>query len=286
VVFCLGGILPFYGSGHSSFSWFIRESLAVAQVFSALHFGDISSISTDSLVSSLDGVVLWGQDTKTESGWFHVDQNPLVKPDFACIQGLVNLLPVTPSTGGNVLVSKSHLAFPGHYTTSPYFEKFYKQRLDEVHGDDWMEGGSSVVIPWAPRRTLCRCPHNFSPPTAVLPLSLANFLSFYFIFSFSLSLLVDPRDDVILKPLDCICLQLRPGDVLLWDSRTAHCSYPGDGSDKNPAALIRAASLVSMIPRNQVSEGALVSRWRVFLNVMSPTSFPCAFRLTALPSPL
>jgi hypothetical protein len=138
----LGGIIPFYGSGHSSFAWFVRSQIQVAQTFSALHYGDLDLINK--LISSLDGVVLWSEDEykKTEAGWFHVDQNPEKKPGFACVQGLLNLLPVTRRTGGNVLVAKSHLAFPAHYTLSQCFENFYKVRLEEVKGDDWMEGST------------------------------------------------------------------------------------------------------------------------------------------------
>ena len=47
-----GGMLPFYGSGHSQFAWTIRSHANVRRVFEALH-------GTDNLVSSLDGIVLW-----------------------------------------------------------------------------------------------------------------------------------------------------------------------------------------------------------------------------------
>ncbi len=38
---------------------------------------------------------------------------------------------------------------------------------------------------------------------------------------------VDPTDTQILQPQNVISCLLRPGDVLLWDSRTVHCSNPG-----------------------------------------------------------
>lgn len=47
-----GGMLPYYGSGHSTLAWFVRSHPRVCQVFRSL-FG------TDDLVSSLDGLVLW-----------------------------------------------------------------------------------------------------------------------------------------------------------------------------------------------------------------------------------
>lgn len=47
-----GGMLPYYGSGHSTLAWFVRSHPSVVNVFSSLH-------GTDDLISSLDGLVLW-----------------------------------------------------------------------------------------------------------------------------------------------------------------------------------------------------------------------------------
>ena len=76
----------------------------------------------------------------TDAGWFHVDQNPIAKPNKECIQGLVNLLPVNSSTGGNVVVAESHRLFPHHYTSANHAcSEFYKARLEELGNEDWME---------------------------------------------------------------------------------------------------------------------------------------------------
>jgi hypothetical protein len=139
----------------------------------------------------------------------------------------VNLLPVTPSSGGNVLLAQSNRLFPDHYLR----KDFYKARLVELDGDDWME-----------------IPHDdgamFSDSTKILT-----------------------------------CL-LGPGDMLLWDSRTVHCSYPGEVvlHAEDPQAkdicsrssgdllhntgrgLIRAASLVSMTPSSRATRAVLDRR--------------------------
>lgn len=136
-----------------------------------------------------------------------MDQHPIHKPDSCGIQGLVNLLPVTKATGGNVLVAHSHKHFPNHYLNNTTC--FYKERMKEVGTDDWLE--------------------------------------------------VDPTDTVILKPQHVISCLLRPGNVLLWDSRTAHCSNPGIMESEIPefcketCGLIRAGVLVSMVPADRVS---------------------------------
>jgi hypothetical protein len=51
---CFGkqGILPFYGSGHSSFAWMIRSHPNVKAIFESIY-------GTSDLISSLDGIALW-----------------------------------------------------------------------------------------------------------------------------------------------------------------------------------------------------------------------------------
>mmetsp|Transcript_27276 Transcript_27276/g.49546 ORF Transcript_27276/g.49546 Transcript_27276/m.49546 type:complete len:490 (+) Transcript_27276:40-1509(+) len=227
-----GGIFPYYGSGHSSFQWFIRSHPAVLSTFAAVY--DVQDESQ--MLTSLDGIVLWrdGEEHKTDAGWFHIDQNPRQKPGFEAVQGLVNLLSVTPNTGGNVLVSKSHRFFPHHYRSKnenaetegdeDLCQEFYRNRLDEIDGDDWLE--------------------------------------------------IDPNDKNLLHSDAILSILLGPGDILLWDSRVVHCSSPGnthqplddchaktdilEKDDQTLRAashgLIRAASLVSMMPQSRVDD--------------------------------
>ena len=107
---------------------------------------------------------------------------------------------------------------------------FYKDRLREINGDDWLE--------------------------------------------------IDPYDEELLDPTKVISCMLGPGDVLIWDSRLVHCSYPAarnthleevrkDGNEEESLGgnygnndiihsmhekhgLIRAAGLVNMIPKSRV----------------------------------
>lgn len=230
-----GGLMPFYGAGHSSFAWKIRSHPKVQQVFSHLYSHDTTSTKAGTgtssnnpvLLSSLDGFVLWTEPS-TDRGWFHVDQNPIHKPHAAAVQGLVHLTNVTPETGGNVLVLQSHRDFTcGHYANSKNNNEqsasvdddavavFYRDRLREIGDDDWLE--------------------------------------------------IDPNDEVLLHPRRLVTILLRAGDVLLWDSRVAHCSYPPrpPQKEKPPAVqppstktlgFVRAATLVSMMPCDSVPE--------------------------------
>jgi hypothetical protein len=272
-----GRIFPFYGAGHSTFQWYIRSQHYVQDVFATIY-----NVDRNELITSLDGMILWieyddnddeeNSDKKTreidnddgnnniaahDKGWFHIDQNPQTKPKSTSIQGLVNLLPVTENTGGNVLVMGSHRKFPDHYlqqkskppppppkkssekspesSTSTSFDDvdmFYYERLKEINGDDWLE--------------------------------------------------IDPNDEILLQKESVIMCLLGAGDMIVWDSRLVHCSYPGKerkpstttttttaicDEDNNNAleedstqeeeernelkrlGLTRAAGLVNMIPR-------------------------------------
>ena len=209
-----GGILPFYGSGHSTLAWYLRNNPAVQSVFATLY-----NTSPDKLITSLDGLVVWraGEAHKTDAGWFHLDQNPQTKPNFEAVQGLVNLLPVTAATGGNVLVAKSHKLFPHHYiggsddeVGSSSCTSFYRQRLNELKGEDWME--------------------------------------------------IDPNDSNLLDPQNITACLLGAGDLLLWDSRIVHCSFPSNGSCQNMHGLIRVGGLVSMMPRCRATDEVLNGR--------------------------
>ena len=63
------------------------------QVFEALW-------GTNELLSSMDSINILkpGQHESSTDGWLHVDQAPLRK-GVACIQGLINMVDVSPETG-------------------------------------------------------------------------------------------------------------------------------------------------------------------------------------------
>ena len=86
---------------------------------------------------------------------------------------------------------------------------------------------------------------------------------------------IDPNDNLLFQERkNAIACLLDPGDMLIWDSRTAHRSYPGEQKaigyeNNNPKAtpiyhsshgLIRAAGLVNMIPRKRCPESAHMGR--------------------------
>lgn len=199
-----GGILPSYGIGHSAAQWFIRDVPNIKASFAQVWDGD------DDLLVSFDGVTIWrpwthNADWKTNAGnsWLHIDQHPIGRPGKHCVQGLVNLLPTSPATGGNVVVPGSHRLFE-------HIPAQYKERLDRIH--------SSVD---------------------------------HFRF---------PNDDPNLAHTQPIMCHMEAGDLMLWDSRTIHCSAPSLQTPTAGAELLRAASLICMMPRSKSNAKVIEKR--------------------------
>ena len=71
---------------------------------------------------------------------------------------------------------------------------------------------------------------------------------------------------------------MEPGDLLLWDSRTIHCSNSGSKLDNNTTDLIRAASLICMMPKELSSEDILEKRREAVEKLISTTNWTNSFR--------
>jgi hypothetical protein len=223
-----GGIIPSQGIGHSEAQWFIRSVPAVKDAFAAV-WGD------DDLLTSFDGMALWrptaiNPEWRTNRGgsWLHIDQHPIGRPGFHCVQGLVSLLPTSPETGGNVMIPGSHKRFasiPDDYT----------DRLARIHS------------------------------------SIDHFRY--------------PADDPQLAETPPIMAHLEAGDLLLWDSRTIHCSSPalvepaasGQAGGPDQAQLLRAVSLICFMPRARSNPEVIAQRKDAVQNRTSTTNWSDRF---------
>lgn len=78
--------------------------------------------------------------------------------------------------------------------------------------------------------------------------------------------------------------RLAAGDLLLWDSRTVHCSTPGSGevAAGDAAELLRAAVFVCMVPRTRAPAEVLEARKAALARRATTTHRPHAFQDTAL----
>lgn len=182
-----GGIIPSNGIGHSEAQWYVRSVPAVHQSFAAVW-------DTDDLLVSFDGMAIWrptagDPEWKTNQGaaWLHVDQNADLRPGFCCAQGMVSLLPMDRSTGGNVLIPGSHIDhFPKITTT--YADRFAKlpKGIDHFRFPEndanlshvqmsHMEPGDMLL--WDSRVVHCSSPGIEESPTEQKPLALTRVVS-------------------------------------------------------------------------------------------------------------
>ena len=216
-----GGILPSYGIGHSAAQWFIRDVPNVKQCFAQVWDGD------EDLLVSFDGVTIWRPWTyeeswKTNAGnsWLHIDQHPIGRPGKHCVQGLVNLLPTSQETGGNVVIPGSHRLFEK-------IPEQYAERLDRIHP------------------------------------SIDHFRF--------------PNDDENLVQNQPVMCHMEAGDLLLWDSRTIHCSAPSLTKPSRDDELLRAASLICMMPRSKSNPAVIEQRKAAVKNLTSTTNWSDRF---------
>ncbi len=103
------GIIDDCGIGQSDFMWNIRSNRNIKRVYSHIW-------NTNELLTSFDGCGVyrnWYYEStwKTTTGWYHVDQNPILKPDRCCIQGFISLTDQNEKTGGLIVFPYTHLRF-------------------------------------------------------------------------------------------------------------------------------------------------------------------------------
>lgn len=185
------GIVAEKGVGQSQCMWYVRGIPNVKQVFTNIW-------GTDKLLTSFDGCGIfrpwqYNLSWKTKGGWFHVDQNFLTKQGKHCIQGLVSLFDQNHSTGGLVVIPRSHL-----------YHQAIAERLTSHHSSDFVmmdvndpvlqtfpasliECKSGDMICWDSRTIHCNSPADdnvLAAPSAELmravcyvcmtPVSMAN----------------------------------------------------------------------------------------------------------------
>uniref|UniRef100_A0A7S3JUK3 Phytanoyl-CoA dioxygenase n=1 Tax=Aureoumbra lagunensis TaxID=44058 RepID=A0A7S3JUK3_9STRA len=117
------GIVP--ELSQSAGAWYVRGIPRVREAFAKIW-------DDDDLIVSMDSVICWrpwwyNANWKPITEGLHVDQNPIEKPTFSCVQGMMPLYSVTEDVGGLAVVPRSHL-----------IESPWKQRYTRWRGKgDW-----------------------------------------------------------------------------------------------------------------------------------------------------
>ena len=125
------------------------------------------------------------------------------------------------------------------------------------------ETGGNVVIPGS-HRWFSSIPDRYAERLARIDPSIDHFRF--------------PADDPQLAETPPIMCHLDAGDLLLWDSRTVHCSTPGAGDAAGPDnSLVRAVSLICMMPRSKSNDEIIERRRRAVDERTSTTNWSDRF---------
>jgi hypothetical protein len=104
------GVINDCGIGQSDFMWSVRANRQIKRIFARIW-------NTRDLLVSFDGCGVfrdWRYDPvwKTSAGWYHVDQNPIQKPEFcSALQGFAALTDHDETTGGLSVYPRTHRRF-------------------------------------------------------------------------------------------------------------------------------------------------------------------------------
>ena len=86
-----------------------------------------------------------------------------------------------------------------------------------------------------------------------------------------------PKEDPLFLDNEPITCHMEAGDLLLWDSRTVHCSSPGSGHEFPGNELVRAISLICMMPRSRSNEEVISRRKAAIAKKTSTTNWSDRF---------
>ena len=125
------------------------------------------------------------------------------------------------------------------------------------------EIGGNVMVPGS-HKFFKNIPQEYEERLARLPLGVDHFRF--------------PNDDPKLSSQKPIMCHMEVGDMLLWDSRTIHCSNSGTSLSKGTKELVRAASLICMMPKEKSNPEVIKRRREAVKKVISTTNWSDKFR--------
>ena len=158
------GIIHGFGFGQCAAMWQMRLLPRVKSAFEAIW-------KTDDLIVSYDGGNIflpyeYNREWRTQGGWYHVDQNYMrpQRQGRVCVQGLVTLCDANETTGGLVVVPKSHKFHKDFCESSP-LAKGFGDFVPVPVGDPMLDGGARLIcaeagslILWDSRTIHCNTP--------------------------------------------------------------------------------------------------------------------------------
>ena len=124
------------------------------------------------------------------------------------------------------------------------------------------EIGGNIVVPGS-HKWFADIPERYAERLGALPVMQDHFRF--------------PMDDPQLQDSPPLMCHMEAGDMMLWDSRTVHCSSPGAGpaptTDLAAPELLRVASLVCMMPKAHSNDEVIEHRRAAVVNRTSTTNW-------------
>jgi hypothetical protein len=163
--------------------WTVRSNRNIKKIFAQFW-------KTQDLLVSFDGCGLfrdWNINPlwKTRSGWYHVDQNPVKKPDQCCIQGFLSLTEQNVKSGGLIVYPKTHQRFAELRPITQVDRDFLPVPTDHALMDHGNAVGRLVqcspgdFILWDSRLIHCNAPAGLpQPPVENAPPSLLRMVAY------------------------------------------------------------------------------------------------------------
>lgn len=122
--------------------------------------------------------------------------------------------------------------------------------------------GGNIMVPGS-HKWFAEIPSRYEKRLAAIPVDQDHFRF--------------PTDDPQLQETPPLMAHMEAGDMMLWDSRTVHCSSPGPqtelATDRSAPELTRVASLVCMMPRAHSNPEVIEHRRAAVVNRTSTTNW-------------
>lgn len=234
------GMILGYGIQHEDFTWAVRQEPGVVGAFEKVYENEDLIVSFDSVGMSFPNRT----DIDSNNPWPHQDQNP-EKPNFRCLQGLVNLLPNGPDDGGLIVCKGAH-------RVSKEFHRDFKDDPEKIWA--WCVALFLLVLsPWI---------HSIHPPTdpfhrsrwkgSLLTMMFTHRTHEWYGFTKKGLKWFEDRGFTWEK----VCAE--PGDLIVWDSRTPHYNLSPTGTTP------RFCIYTCYLPVAEVSQEDLIRKKAAF----------------------
>lgn len=243
------GILKYHNVGQTEHAWYIRT---LPQIL--YYFSDIWNTTPDNLITGFDGCCYIPTNSSTNTNcWTHTDQSPLVT-DLQCYQSFVSL--TTNKDNSFVLYKDSHKLH------EKYFIEYKQNLLDTIQN---LKKMINNITNQKEIKQLSKQLDKFNTELIKFDKNKSN--NWQLIDKSYLDTIKDTR----------IKLSVKPGDLVIWDSRLFH---QNEISNPNEERLIQ---YICMLPKNHPKNTLSQQKKRLqyFKDLRTTSHWPCPLKVNS-----